>query len=50
MKGQVNAEGLPDNKEQLESGIQRFMLRLMQLPQHVIAYFQHPDVQYAAGP
>jgi transposase len=49
MKGQVNAEGLPDNKDQLESGIQRFMLRLMQLPQHVIAYFQHPDVQYAAG-
>jgi transposase len=49
LKGQVNAQGLPDTKEQLESHIHKFMLRLMQLPEHVIAYFQHPDVQYAAG-
>jgi transposase len=49
LKGQVNAEGLPDTKDQLESHIHQFMLRLMQLPQHVIAYFQHPCVQYAAG-
>jgi transposase len=48
-KGQVNTEGLPDTKDQLESHIHQFMLRLMQLPQHVIAYFQHPCVQYAAG-
>jgi transposase len=49
LKGQVNAEGLPDAKEQLASHIHQFMLRLMQLPEHVIAYFQHPCVQYAAG-
>jgi transposase len=49
LKGQVNAEGLPDNKDQLESHIHQFMLRLMQLPEHVIAYFQHPFVQYAAA-
>lgn len=50
LKGQVNAEGLPDTKDQLESHIHQFMLRLMELPQHVIAYFQNPFVQYAAGP
>jgi transposase len=49
LKGQVNAEGYPDTKDQLQSHIHHFMLRLMQLPEHVIAYFQHPDVQYAAG-
>jgi transposase len=50
LKGQVNAEGLPDTKDRLESHIHQFMLRLMQLPEHVIAYFQNPYVQYAAGP
>jgi transposase len=49
LKGQCNAEGLPDSKDHLESHIHQFMLRLMQLPERVIAYFQHPSVQYAAG-
>jgi transposase len=49
MKGQVNAEGLPDNEDELQSRIHRFMRRLMHFPEHVIAYFQHPCAQYAAG-
>lgn len=49
LKGQVNAKGLPDTKDRLESNIHGFMFRLMQLPQHVIAYFRHPQVRYAAG-
>jgi transposase len=49
LKGQVNAEGLPDTKDQLASHIHHFMLPLMQLPEHVMAYFQNPNVQYAAG-
>jgi transposase len=50
LKHQCNADGLPDSKDHLESLVHQFMLRLMQLPEHVIAYFQHPCVQYAAGP
>jgi transposase len=50
MKGNVKAEGLPDNKEDLRSLIQTFMRKLLHLPQHVMSYFQHPCVLYAAGP
>ena len=50
MKENVKAEGLPDNKEDLRSLIQGFMRKLLLLPQHVMSYFQHPCVQYAAGP
>jgi transposase len=49
VKGRVNAEGLPDNKGELRSRLQRFMRRLVHLPEQVRNYFQHPCVQYAAG-
>jgi transposase len=49
LKGNVNAEGLPDNKQELRSRIQTFMRKLIHLPEHVRNYFQHPSVQYAAG-
>jgi DDE superfamily endonuclease len=49
VKGGVNAEGLPDNKGELRSRLQRFMRRLVHLPEKVRNYFQHPCVQYAAG-
>ena len=49
MKGDINATGLPDHKEQLRSRMLGFMSKLVQLPQHVRNYFQHPCVQYAAG-
>jgi len=49
LKGRVNAEGLPDKKEELRSRIQRFMRRLLHGPKRVKNYFQHPCVQYAAG-
>jgi transposase len=50
LKGGVNKTGLPDNKEDLRSRIQSFMHRLLHLPEHVRNFFQHPSVQYAAGP
>ncbi len=50
LKGGVNAAGLPDNKGDLRSRIQAFMQRLVHLPEHVRNFFQHPAVQYAAGP
>jgi transposase len=49
LKGTMNAEALPDNKETLRSNIERFMHKLMLLPERVRSYFQHPCVQYAAA-
>jgi hypothetical protein len=49
LKGGVNAAGLPASKKDLRSRIQRFMRRLLHLPEHVRNYFQHPCVQYAAA-
>jgi transposase len=49
LKGQVNAEHLPDTSRELESNFQRFMNKLKGLPAHVKSYFQHPKVQYAAA-
>jgi transposase len=50
LKGGVNATGLPENKIDLRSRMQVFMHRLLHLPEHVRNFFQHPCVQYAAGP
>ena len=49
LKGQVNEAGLPHNKQEVRSRIQDFMRRLLHLPEHVMSYFQHPTVQYAAA-
>ena len=49
LKGQVNAERMPDTSAELESSMQRFMSELKDLRAHVKSYFQHPQVQYAAG-
>lgn len=49
LKGSVNAAGLPHDTPELGSRIQQFMNQLLQLPEHVRSYFQHPAVQYAAA-
>jgi transposase len=49
LKGNVNEGGLPANEGDLRSRMQRFMRRLLSAPEHVMSYFQHPCVQYAAG-
>jgi transposase len=49
LKGSVNATGLPHSKGEVRSRIQEFMRKLLHLPQHVMSYFQHPSVQYAAN-
>lgn len=49
LKGQVNDAGLPHNKREVRSRIQGFMRRLLHLPEHVMSYFCHPSVQYAAA-
>ena len=48
MKGTVNEAGLPDNQGVLHTRIQNFMNKLAGVPSHVISYFLHPWVQYAA--
>jgi transposase len=49
LKGSVNAGGLPEDKWEVRSRIQEFMRKLLHLPEHVMSYFQHPSVQYAAA-
>jgi len=49
LKGNVHAAGLPNNKTELGARVQAFLDKLLQLPEHVMSYFQHPCVQYAAG-
>ena len=49
LKENVNAAGLPHIKEELSSHIAAIMQKLMQLPERVRNYFQHPCMQYAAG-
>jgi transposase len=49
LKGRVHAIGLPHTQAEVRSHIQAFMRRLLHLPEHVMNYFQHPAVQYAAN-
>ncbi|MGZ3336375.1 MAG: IS630 family transposase, partial [Isosphaeraceae bacterium] len=49
LKGNVNEAGLPASKEDLRSRMQHFMRRLFSAPEHVMNYFLHPCVLYAAG-
>jgi hypothetical protein len=45
LKGQVNAAGVPQDKQEVRSRIQAFMRKLLHLPKHVMSYFQHPAVR-----
>ncbi len=49
LKGSANASGLPHDKREERTRIQEFMRRLLHLPEHVMSYFQHPCIQYAAA-
>ena len=49
MKGNVKAFGLPHSKEELRALVQNFMHKLLHLPDHVMSYFLHPAVAYAAA-
>jgi transposase len=48
LKGEVNKAGLPENRGALHTQILAFMTTLANVPRHVISYFLHPCVQYAA--
>jgi len=48
MKSQVNKEGLAPDRPTLQARLSSFMKRLTRLPDRVISYFMHSQVQYAA--
>jgi transposase len=49
LKGNVHRAGLPNNQNELADRIHAFLLKLLELPAHVMSYFRHPCVQYAAA-
>jgi transposase len=49
MKGEVNKAGLPEDGGALHAQILAFMNHLVSVPRHVVSYFLHPEVQYAAA-
>jgi transposase len=49
LKSNVHRAGLPNNQEELADRIHAFLLKLLQLPAHVMSYFRHSCVQYAAA-
>ena len=49
LKGEVNKAGLPDNRPTLHTNIVAFMNKRARVPRHVVDYFLHPCVRYAAA-
>jgi transposase len=47
LKGQVHAWGLPAGVDELRANVEDFLGMLKDLPERVMSYFCHPDVQYA---
>jgi len=50
VKGNINTDGLPKDREELTAKLQRFMEKLSELPSRVASYFKHKFIQYAATP
>jgi transposase len=48
VKGAINEAGLPPDRPTLHGRLVDFMTRLIRVPEHVISYFLHPSVRYAA--
>ena len=49
VKRAVTEDGLPDSKPALRARLQHVMRKLGHLPKHVVGYFLHPCVLYAAA-
>jgi transposase len=50
VKGNINTDGLPKDREELTGKLHRFMEKLSELPGRVASYFKHKCIQYAAAP
>ena len=50
VKANINTDGLPKDREELQGKLRRFMQRLAKLPARVASYFEHKYIEYAAAP
>jgi transposase len=50
VKGNINTDGLPKDRQELKSKLHRFMQKLSKLPKRVASYFKHKYILYAADP
>ena len=50
VKANINADGLPQDREELQRKLHRFMQRLAKLPTRIASYFEHKCIAYAAAP
>jgi transposase len=50
LKANINTDGLPQDREELQGKLGRFMQRLAKLPGRVASYFKHKYIAYAAAP
>ena len=50
IKGNINTDGLPKDREELTAKLDRFMQKLASLPGRIVKYFKHKFIQYAAPP
>jgi hypothetical protein len=46
----INTDGLPKDREELQGKLHRFMQKLAKLPARVASYFEHKYIAYAAAP
>lgn len=49
VKEEVNAEGLPEDQEELHSHLDNLLHKLVSWPARIMSYFFHPAVRYAAA-
>src|SRR5829696_3148758 len=50
LKANINTDGLPKDREELQGKLHRFMQKLAKLPARVASYFKHRYIEYAAAP
>src|SRR4051794_5101453 len=49
VKANINTDGLPKDREELQGKLHRFMQRLAKLPARIASYFEHKYIAYAAA-
>jgi hypothetical protein len=50
IKANINTDGLPKDREELQGKLHRFMQKLAKLPARIASYFEHKYIEYAALP
>jgi transposase len=50
VKANINTDGLPKDREELQGKLRRFMQRLAKLPTRIASYFESKYIAYAAAP